>query len=89
MDGRYDIIGIVALRLVLSAINRRAPTWTGQLIPGVGDDPGVRRIVAGQEGRVTRTGLCRRMRLIAISKHDALIGKAAETAGEIRSIFVE
>ncbi len=55
--------------------------------PVVGDDAGGRRMTAGQDGRVTGTGLGRGMALV--SGEDQAIGKALEPGSVSRPIAIE
>jgi hypothetical protein len=74
--------------LVLGAIDPLVGARHAKIVPGVGDDPGARRVSAGEQRRVARAGFGRRVRLIAVGEDDA-VRQALEPAGEMRPIFGE
>ncbi|MNS73727.1 hypothetical protein D3C72_1071760 [compost metagenome] len=57
--------------------------------PVVGRNAAVRRVDAGQDGRVTGAGHGDAMRLIAVDRDKPLIGQGLQPAGELAAILVE
>src|SRR3546814_1620564 len=74
--------------LVLGAIDAFVLARGRQVEIMIGDDAGVRRMVAGQDRRMAGAGFGRAMRLIARRKDDAR-SEPRETAGEAAAIFGE
>src|SRR3546814_3220199 len=74
--------------LVLGAIDAFVLARGRQVEIMIGDDAGVRRMVAGQDRRMAGAGFGRAMRLIARREDDAR-SEPRETAGEAAAIFGE
>ena len=75
-------------RLILGTIDALVRARGRQVEIIIRDDAGVRRMVAGQDGRMAGAGFGRPMRLIARRKDDAR-SEPREAAGEAAAIFGE
>ena len=87
---RRDLVGKgtgARHRLVLGAIDGIVGPPDRLVEPGVADDAGARRMIAGQDGRMAGAGLGRRVALIAVVKHSPA-GQPREATGEVRPVLV-
>src|SRR5207249_4860201 len=74
--------------LVFRTIDALVRALDALVDPDVGDDPGARRMIAGEDGRMAGAGLGRRVALISVAEHGAA-RQPREAAGELRAILVE
>ena len=81
---RRDLPGT---RLVLGAIDGLVGPRERLVGPGIGDDPGARRVIAGEDGRMAGAGLGRGVALIAVAERRPA-AEPGKAAGEVRAIFV-